>query len=349
MSRGGDRDKITLADVAARARVDRSTASRVWNGDPKLNVRPETHARVMRAFTELGYRPNAIARSLRTAQTRAFGLLIPDFANPIYAMIIRGAEAAAAERGFALLTGSRAGSSVKMYDELLGGRRIDALLVAGAEDERELSELLKGTQLPWLMLNRRASRRGNYVILNDEGAAALAVNHLLGLGHTQIAHIAGPSFADTARRRNAGYLSALKQADVRPQPGLTVQADYTAEGGAKAMSALLALRRRPTAVFVANVASAIGAMHTAKKAGLVLPRDLSFVAIHDLPLAEYLEPPLTTVRMPLEKLGGRAVELLADRPDSRIEEIIDGPIELIVRESAAKPNEPEAVRSRKAR
>jgi LacI family transcriptional regulator len=336
MTGAGDRNKITLADVAARARVDRSTASRVWNGDPNLNVRPETHARVMRAFTELGYRPNAIARSLRTAQTRAFGLLIPDFANPIYALIIRGAEAAAAERGFALLTGSRVGGSLKMYDELLGGRRIDALLVAGAEDEKELEALLKGTPLPWLMLNRRTSRRGNYVILDDEGAAALAVNHLLGLGHTVIAHIAGPSSADTARRRNAGYVRALKEGDIRPPPGLTVQADYTAEGGARAMSALLALRRRPTAVFVANVASAIGAMHTAKKAGLVLPRDLSVVAIHDLPLAEYLEPPLTTVRMPLEKLGQRAVELLADRGDSRIEEIIDGPMDLIVRESAAK-------------
>jgi LacI family transcriptional regulator len=325
-----------LADVAARAGVDRSIASRVWNGDPGLNVRAETHARVMQAFTELGYQPNANARSLRTAQSRAFGLLIPDFANPIYALVIRGAEAAAAERGFALLTGSRAGGSMKMYDELLGGRRIDALLVAGAEGERELEALLKAASLPWLMMNRRVSRRGSYVILDDEGAAALAVNHLLGLGHVEIAHIAGPPTADTARRRNAGYLKALNDADVRPPGGFVVQADYTPEGGVRAMGALLSLRRRPTAVFVANVASAIGAMHTAKKAGLVLPRDMSIVAIHDLSLADYLEPPLTTVRMPLEKLGRRGVELLADRPDSRIEEIIEGPIELIVRESAAQ-------------
>jgi LacI family transcriptional regulator len=336
MNKNGDGSRTTLADVAARAGVDRSTASRVWNGDPRLNVRPETHARVMQAFTELGYRPNAIARGLRTAQAGAFGLLIPDFANPIYALVIRGAEAAAAERGFALLTGSRAGGSMKMYHELLGGRRIDALLVAGAEGERELETLLKTATIPWLMMNRRVSRQGSYVILDDEGAATLAANHLLGLGHTEIAHIAGPASADTARRRNAGYLRALKEADVRLPPEFVVQADYTPEGGARAMSAVLSLRRRPTAVFVANVASAIGAMHTAKKAGLVLPRDLSIVAIHDLPLAEYLEPPLTTVRMPLEKLGRRGVELLADKPDSRVEEVIGGPIELIVRESTAK-------------
>jgi LacI family transcriptional regulator len=332
----GDRNRITLADVAARAGVDRSIASRVWNGDPSLNVRAETQARVMKAFAELGYQPNAIARGLRTAQSRAFGLLIPDFANPIYALVIRGAEAAAAMRGFALLTGSMSGGSTKMYDELLGGRRVDALLVAGAEGERELEALLKNTSLPWLLMNRRVSRHGSYVILDDEGAAVLAVNHLLGLGHVEIAHIAGPATADTARRRSAGYARALKDADVTAPAGFVVQADYTPEGGARAMGALLSLRRRPTAVFVANVASAIGAMHTAKKAGLVLPRDMSIVAIHDLPLAEYLEPPLTTVRMPLEKLGRRGVEVLADKPDARVEEVIEGPIELIVRESAAK-------------
>lgn len=337
MSRQRDRGRVTLADVAARAGVDRSIASRIWNGDPNLTVRAETHARVMRMFSELGYRPHAAARSLRTAKAGAFGLLIPDFANPIYALIIRGAAAAAAERGFALLTGARVGGSLKMYDELLRDHRIDALLVAGAGGERELQALLKDTHLPWLMMNRRASRRGRYLILDDEGAAVLAVNHLLELGHQAIAHIAGPPTADTARRRSAGYMKALKRAGIQPSSEFVIQADYTVDGGARAMEVLLARSRRPTAVFVANVASAIGAMHKAKQSGLVLPRDLSIVAIHDLLLAEHLEPSLTTVRMPLEELGRRGVELLADNPDGVIKETISGPMELIVRASAIHP------------
>jgi LacI family transcriptional regulator len=224
-----------------------------------------------------------------------------------------------------------------MYHELLGGRRIDALLLAGAEDAREVRALLENTNLPWLLLNRRASHQRRYLILDDEGAAMLAVRHLLELGHRAIGHIAGPPSADTARRRSAGYTRALRSAGIRPVSDFLVRADYTPAGGAKAMETLLARDRRPTAIFVANVASAIGAAHAAKRAGLVLPRDLSIVAIHDLPLAEYLDPPLTTVRMPLKELGRRGVELLADRPNSRIEEVIHGPMELIVRASATRP------------
>jgi LacI family transcriptional regulator len=337
MTRTGLRTRVTLADVAAHAGVDRSTASRIWNSDPRLTVRAETHERVMRAFTELGYRPNANARGLRTSHAGAFGLLIPDFANPIYARIIKGAEQASAERGFALLTGSRAGGSLRMYDELLHGHRIDALLVADAEDENDLQDLLEETDLPWLMMNRRVSRKGRYLILDDEGAAEMAVRHLLELGHESIAHIAGPASADTARRRQAGYVRALKQAGLRQSPGFVVQSDFTPEGGAEAMLTLLRVKRRPTAVFVANVASAIGAMSRAKQLGLAIPRDLSIIAIHDLPLAAYLDPGLTTVSMPLELLGRQGVELLSDRPMGRIEETIAGPMELIVRASTAPP------------
>jgi LacI family transcriptional regulator len=339
VGRGSDQARVTLADVAERAGVDRSVASRVWNEDPRLNIRQETRERVMHAFAELGYRPHAIARSLRTSQTGVIGLLIPDFSNPIYAQIIRGAEVAAAERGFALLTGSRVGGAlgIERYHELLGGQRIDALLLAGAEDAREVQTLLRNTNIPWLMLNRRASQQGRYLILDDEGAAVLAVRHLLELGHRAIGHIAGPPVADTARRRSAGYVRALRSAGIRPVEDFQVQTDYTPAGGAQAMAALLARKQRPTAIFVANVASAIGAAHAAKRAGLVLPRDLSIVAIHDLPLAEYLDPPLTTVRMPLEALGRRGVELLADGPSSRIEETIRGPMELILRASATEP------------
>jgi LacI family transcriptional regulator len=327
----------TLADVAALAEVDRAVVSKVITGDPKLSIRPETHQRVLDAITELQYRPNRIARSLRTRRADTFGLVIPDFTNPVYASIIVGAEAAAAERKCVLLTGSIASGGVDMQDylELLGRGRVDGLLLAGAPEGVEHLDRLG---LPHLFINRRAANTRRYVILDDERAAALAVDHLFGLGHRRIAHLAGPADADTAARREAGYRRALEDAGLSASDAEVVRGDYSSRGGAEAMRTLLERSPRPTAVFVANVAAAIGALASAREMGLDLPGDLSVVAVHDLPLADYLTPPLTTLRMPLEKLGATAIDLLATRSaKARIEEVVAGPIELVERSSTAPP------------
>lgn len=332
--------KPTLVDVAARANVDRSVVSRVLSGDARLNVRPATRERVLVAVAELGYRPNTTARSLRTARAHTYGLLIPDFTNPVYAAIITGAQAAAAAQGCLLLTGSSAGGSfgVEEYVDLLSAGRVDGLLLAGTPADGDFDKRLGSLDLPWLLLNRRTPSSRRYLVLDDERAAALAVEHLVGLGHRRIAHLAGPPQADTAARRQAGYAAALERAGLERDARLVVAADYTNEGGAAAMGALLALPDPPTAVFVANVASAIGALWAARDAGLVVPDDVSVVAVHDLPLAGYLEPPLTTVRMPLEHLGRRGIELLSSvPPDAPIAEVIAKPVELVLRRSTGPP------------
>jgi LacI family transcriptional regulator len=332
--------KVTLKDVAERAGVDRSVVSRVINNDPVLNIREETRNRVRRAVEELDYRPNAIARSLRTSQAGSYGLLIPDFTNPIYTLIIRGAEAAAARADHLLLTGSISGESFEpeRYVELLARGRVDGLLLAGTVESGELMEdQLSRLGLPYVWLNRRPPESRRYVILDDERAAALAVGHLDGLGHTRIAHISGPLNADTAQRRLSGYLKATKEAGLGLDEQLVVEADYTNVGGAQAMGSLLKLPQAPTAVFVANVASAIGALYAAKLAGFSVPDDVSVVAVHDLPMAGYLAPPLTTVRMPLEALGRRGVELLSAASErDAIEEVLAMPMELIVRRSTQR-------------
>ncbi|MGI5160605.1 LacI family DNA-binding transcriptional regulator [Microbispora sp. CA-102843] len=330
------RARVTLADVAALAKVDRAVVSRVVNNDPALSIRPETRERVLAAVAQLGYRPNAAARSLRTARAHMFGLFLPDFANPVYAEIIKGAEAAAAGLGCVLVTGSSTGAGLGGYMDLLGQGRIDGLLLAGAEGESELLAQLDRMVVPWIMLNRRSPAVKRYVILDDERAARLAVEHLVGLGHRRIAHLAGPEGADTALRRSAGWRAAMRDSGLPDGP--IVAADYTPAGGAAAMAALLAAPEPPTAVFVANVASAIGAMESVREAGLDIPRDVSMVAVHDLDLASYLAPPLTTVRMPLAELGRRGVELLGSlKPDDSVAEVLDGPIELIARRSTAPP------------
>jgi LacI family transcriptional regulator len=329
--------KVTLIDVATLAGVDRSVVSRVINGDPNLNIRPETRQRVLATIEKLDYRPNAAARSLRTARAFMFGLFIPDFANPVYAEIIKGAEIAAGELGYALMTASSAGIRLGRdhYIDLLAQGRVDGMLFAGDESGHEL-EQFRTLRLPWVLVNRRIEGSRRYVILDDERGSQLAVEHLTGLGHRRIAHIAGPETADTARRRRAGYASAMTSAGLPVDPRLIVHADYTPAGGTAAMSTLLGQAERPTAVLVANVASAVGALHAAHELGLSVPADVSVVAIHDMPLASHLVPALTTVRMPLSELGRRAIELLATRePADDITEIVTEPVDVIIRESTA--------------
>lgn len=339
LGRPGGQRRVTLADVGRHATVDTSVVSRVLNNDPVLNIRDETRERILASVRELGYVANAAARSLRTSRAGTLGLFLPDFANPVYAEIITGAEAAAAARGYVLVTGSSsaAGVTPQTYLDLLGQGRVDGLLLAGESLSANVQEALGAFGLPYLLLNRRMRDSRRFVILDDEKAAGIAVEHLVDLGHTRIAHLAGPQGADTARRRRAGYLSALKAAGLPQDPALVVSADYTPQGGVLSMTALLELADRPTAVLVSNFAAAIGALSAARERAVRIPEDISVVTIHDSPLAGFLVPPLTAVRMPLNDLGRRAVDLLLSRAsDEPVEEIVSGPIELIVRDSTTR-------------
>lgn len=336
---GPTRIRVTMSDVARLANVDRSVVSRVINNDPRLHVREETRQRVIDAIEQLGYRPNAAARSLRTARAYAYGMLIPSFHNPVYASIIIGAELEARRRDSLLLTGSalEGTDAFESFLELLGEGRVDGLLVGGVS-QHAFSALDIDDTLPVLAINRRDPSRRRYVILDDEAAGREAVAHLIELGHRRIAHIAGPSYADTAVRRRQGYEAALEHARLEVVDDMVVEGEYTPEGGEAAMTELVQREVGLTAVFVANFASAVGALAALQKLGLRVPDDVSVVTVHDHPLGDYLTPPLTTVRLPLERLGQRAIELLATtRPDDVITEMIPGPVELIRRRTTSGP------------
>lgn len=331
--------KVTLNDVAMLAGVDRSVVSRVINNDPKLNVRPETRQRVRDTIEKLGYRPNVAARSLRTARAYMFGLLIPDFADPVCAEIIKGTEQAARQLGRGLMTASTDGVRLGLehYLNLLGQGRVDGVLFAGEVSGRELAQL-RAAQVPYVLVNRLPADSRRYVVVDDERAAQLAIEHLVSLGHRRIGHLAGPERSDPGRRRHAGYLTAIAHAGLPVHPELVVPGDDTAAGGAAALRRLMSTAEPPTALLVADVGSAVGALHAAHALGLSVPRDLSLVTLHDMPLASHLVPPLTTVRMPLRELGRRALELLARRgPEDVIAEVVAEPVELVERASTAPP------------
>ncbi|HEX6444652.1 MAG TPA: LacI family DNA-binding transcriptional regulator [Streptosporangiales bacterium] len=300
--------RVTLADVAARARVDPSVVSKVVSGDGALRIRPETRRRVLAAVRETGYRPNALARSLRSARAGILGLFVPDFTDPGHARIVEGAEAAAAESGMLLVTGGAGGRGLRHYADLLGPGRVDGILLVrdgtGSGVPGELTRL--GT--PWLVLELGGGQARRRVVLDDDRADALAVEHLVSLGHRRIAHL-------PVRRTGA-----------------------TREGGMAAMRTVLRRPARPTGVIVPDVASAVGALDAVRAAGLTVPADVSLVVTRDLPPAAELTPALTAVRAPFDGLGRRGVELLVRRgADRSVAEVLSAGVELVVRGSTGHP------------
>jgi LacI family transcriptional regulator len=294
-----------MKDVAAEAGVDPSLVSRLLNGDTSLSVRPETEERVMAAVKRLDYRRNTAARTLKTARTMAIGMVIPDLRNVIYTEIAQAASARADAAGYVLLiTGGGGGLRTEIVED-----RVDGLLYGVATADTVPRVNAPGSP-PAVLVNRREPDAGPSVVVDDQAGVALGTTYLISLGHRWIAHIAGPLNVDTARRRRRGYVNAMAEA------GLEVPASYVAEstfnevGGATATAALLSLRPRPTAIVAANSVAALGAMASVRNAGLRVPEDISVVGLHDIPQAAYLNPPLTTVRMPLAELGSRAVDMI---------------------------------------
>ena len=330
------RTRATIADVARLARVDPSVVSRVINGNERLVIKPETRARVFDAIRELNYHPNAAARSLRTSQSGTFGLLIPDFTNPIYAEIIAGAEGAATERDALLLVGSAIEDRPERYVQMLASGRVDGLLLAIDTLKPETVSAMMNTARPVVSVNQRIDGVDRTILADDEGASRIAVKHLYELGHRHIAHLRGPERSDTAKRRLAGYRKALASCGIPAEDAVVVGGGYTTESGVAAARELLALEPRPTAAVIANIAAAIGAMSTLRDAGVRVPQDMSLVAIHDIALAEHLAPPLTTVSMPLAEMGAAGVAMLSGDGTEGVT-VVKKPTELIERKSCAPP------------
>lgn len=299
----------TLADVARVAGVDVSTASRVLRGDSAQRVREETRDRILAVARELAYRPNSLARGLRTQRTDTIGIVVPQLDNPVFAAAIRGAELAAAELGYSLLISHREpGATATTLAKLSQTNRVDGLLVASLDDDEVLRSDLAAARVPFVLMNRILPGAPLSVVLDSRAAARRAVAHLAGLGHRRVAHLAGRAHGYNASERLEGYREGLAEAGLPFDPALVAIAGYTAEGGAAAMRALLPAA--PTAVLGATLVSAAGAMGVLHEAGLRIPEDVSVAGLHDAPVASLLYPSLTTVEMPTEEMGRVAATLL---------------------------------------
>lgn len=320
-------DRVTLVDVARAAEVDVSLVSRILRGQ-QVKVRDETRTRILDQAQRLGYRPHAIARSLKTAKAGAFGLVIPTFDNPVFAQIIMGAEAAAAQLNCVMMTTSGEGWSRNNWLEALDGGRVDGLLIAGGPTLEPAN-----LRVPYLLVNRAVPGIDRSVVLDDEKASRMAVDHLVELGHRRIVFVGGPAGADTANRRLAGFESARIRAGLESL-GDPVSGNYTVVGGKLAMQRILASGMTFTGVVAANLPSAVGALQAVQEAGLHVPERVSIVAIHDAEIAEMVRPRLTTIQMPLTQLGARGIELLSTiAPSAEVNEVVGQPMRLVLRDS----------------
>jgi LacI family transcriptional regulator len=243
-----------LQDVAEAAGVHVATASRALDDRRSAMVRPETVERVRRAATELGYRVNRMARSLKTNRSFTIGMLIPDITNPFFPPVVRGAEDCLGEDGYTLVLGNTDNDEAKERRHLAGmlERQVDGLLLASARRRDPLVDELRTGPAPVVLVNRTIDKGGIPAVIPDDHAGMfLAVEHLHALGHREIAHVAGPSDTSTGSRRAAGFAEAVRLLEL-PDGRITRAAAFAEGAGREAAKRLFAAGHPPTAVVAAN-------------------------------------------------------------------------------------------------
>ncbi|HLE92929.1 MAG TPA: LacI family DNA-binding transcriptional regulator [Anaerolineales bacterium] len=329
----------TIREVAESAGVSYATVSHVIN-NTRL-VSPETRERVVAAMGALHYRPNALARSLRQGKTNTIGLVLPDSANPFFAEISRSIEDAAFKKGYSVfLCNTELDTQRELfYVDVLSKKQVDGIIFVAAGDQADSVDFLLRRSMPLVMVDRNVPTvEADAVLTDNQLGGFLATRHLLELGHTRIACIAGPSSITPSAERIIGYRKALEQAGISYDENLIVRGDYHAQSGMEITHSLLAMTPRPTAIFALNDLMAIGALRAATEAGFSIPNDLAVVGYDDLEIARFTNPPLTTIAQPKKEIGRQAVSLLVDRMSqkSRPPSRLVLPPELIVRRSTQR-------------
>lgn len=340
---------VTIDDVARRAGLSVATVSRVMHNNPRVS--PQARRRVNEAIDALGYTPNALARGLAMRSTQTIGVLVSSIADPFWAEVTRGIEDYAHQAGYGILIASsyedaaREQNSMKLFRH----KRVDGIVVGASSSGPEALNSARAHHLPVVFINSEhidpdeaadpmpaleAEHPSAYLVADDAHGAMLVTAHLLALGHTRIAYIGARDRASSVRRLN-GYRQALEQSGLTLDETLVVITGEGANDGELGAFRLLTREARPTALFCYDDMTALGALRAARALQLRTPSDVSIVGFDDIPIAAYLDPPLTTVRQPMYEMGQQAMSMLvallqgADPP-----RYVTMPGELVVRSSS---------------
>jgi LacI family transcriptional regulator len=330
---------LTLEDIARMSGVSRSTVSRVINEDQ--NVSETTRRKVWEVIQNSNFQPNLAARGLAVGRTQVLGLVIPMavtsvFTDPYFPLLIQGISSACNPRGYSIMLWlADPDFEQQMASQILYNNLIDGVIVASAVlDDPIVAALIHDQKVPFIMVGRNLiDAPVNYVDIDNRQGAAQAVEHLLRLGYERVATLTGPQTMVAGVDRFQGYLDGLARFRRPVNPHLVQSGEFSETGGYEAMKALLF--HQPDAVFVASDMMAVGAMRAIHEARLKIPDDVALIGFDDIPAAAHTNPPLTTVRQPITRLGAVAAEMLIDiiqNPPAAPRRTIL-PTELVIRQS----------------
>jgi LacI family transcriptional regulator len=333
---------VKLRDVATLAGVHPATASRALNPETRLLVSEETANRVLAAAAELGYRPNTVARSLRTRRSHTVGVLVPDLNNPLFPPIVRGIEDRLDADGYVALIGNTDGDierEQKVFQQMRA-RHVDGYVLATAHLRNPpLAEAVRAG-LPLVLVNRVAEDYSlPAVTVDNESGVQMAISHLVSLGHRKIACVAGPQDVSTGLARYRAFQASMAAAGLEVLPGrVAVARAFSIEEGRRCTAEILRTGDGFTAIAAGNDMLAVGCYQALDQASLGCPADVSVVGFNDMPFIDMLRPPLTTVAFSHYQLGREAAQLLLDRlnGDTGAAKVLYLTPELIVRNSTAR-------------
>jgi LacI family transcriptional regulator len=338
----------TSTDVAKMAQVSRTTVSFVLNNVPGVSISQATRKRVLRAARALNYFPNAAGRKLVSGKSNTLGLVLSQspeqvFADAFLPRVILGVEQAAMQQGFHVLLKPVSPDDPTGYARLIHENHVDGILLSGPRQADEEILRLHREHVPVMLMGQLPGTDVPFVDVDAAAGAKAAVHHLIDQGCRRVALITNAPLAYTsAQQRRSGYLAALGEAGIGPDPALIREGAYTPASGFEAMELLLETSPLPEGVFVASDVVAMGALLAIKKAGLRVPQDIAVVGFDDIPLAEYFDPPLTTVHLPAYGLGWasseRLIRIIRGEGLDTNEILVES--ELIIRASSVKALEP---------
>jgi LacI family transcriptional regulator, galactose operon repressor len=302
---------MDIREIAKRAKVSTATVSRAINRVPTVD--PQLAKRVWKVVDELGYYPNRQARALVSGRTRIFGLIVSEITNPFFPEIVQSFEDMAVQHNYEILLTStvhdpkRMESSVRRMIE----RRVDGVAILTFGMEEALLKDLRFRKVPLVFVDVGPNVPGVSTIrINYQQGIRQAVQHIAALRHSRIAFISGPLNLKSALARKAAFEESMREIGMEAPNSMVIEGDHTMEGGMLALTKLVALRDRPTAILCSNDMTAIGVMRQAYESGIAIPRDLSVVGFDDIRLAQFTIPPLTTIQMSQSDLARLAFQAL---------------------------------------